>query len=230
MDMMSDYDNLDVMLGNDDHNPIERQWADAVEQSSVQGDANTNTYHREEYGNFSYENSSMRQNDVRQSSEALSNEFNLRLSQEMDSMISILRSQINRAIITAIAERVIPEIQNIANSMSSAGHRDIEDSMSPPNSQENRENASGPKTKIAKKDFRSVGDFRDTTGCGSYTRFQGSDFRRNNMAQEIEANNKQVELTNGLSLTRSFYWSRAFFKTSYFSFMFWPTYIFSISK
>ena len=37
-----------------------------------------------------------------------------------------------------------------------------------PNNQENRENASGPKTKIAKKDSRSVGDLRDTTGCGSY--------------------------------------------------------------
>ena len=60
----------------------------------------------------------MRQNDVRQSFEALSNEFNLRLSQAMDSMMSMMHSQINRVITTAIAERVIPEIQNIANSMS----------------------------------------------------------------------------------------------------------------
>ena len=45
-------------------------------------------------------------------------------SQEMDSMMSMMHSQINRAITTAIAERVIPEIQNIANSMSSTGHRD----------------------------------------------------------------------------------------------------------
>ena len=82
-------------------------------------------------------------------------------------MMSMMHSQINRAITTAIAERVIPEIQNIANSMSSAGHRDTEDSMSP-NSQENRENASGLRMKIARKDSRSVGDLRDTTGCGSY--------------------------------------------------------------
>ena len=139
MDMMSDYDKLDVMLGNDNNNPIERELADAIEQSSAHGDANTNTYHREEYGNFSYENDSIRQNDVRQSFEALSNEFNLRLSQEMYSMMSRMHSQINRAITTAIAERVIPEIQNIANSMLSAGHRNTEDSMSP-NSQKNREN------------------------------------------------------------------------------------------
>ena len=86
----------------------------------------------------------------------------------MDSMMSMMHNQTNRANTTAIAERVIPEIQNIANSRSSKGHRDTEASMSP-NSQENRENASGPKTKIAKKDSRSVGDLRDTAGCGSYT-------------------------------------------------------------
>ena len=65
----------------------------------------------------------VRQNDVRESFEVLSKEFNLRISQEMDSMMS-------RAITTALAERVVPEIQNIANSMSSAGHGDNEDSMS----------------------------------------------------------------------------------------------------
>ena len=165
--MISDFDNLDVMMGNDNNNPIERELADAIEQSSVHEDTNTNTYHRNEYGNFTYENDSVRQNDDRQSFEALSNEFNLRLSQESYSMMSIMHSQINRAITTAIAERVITEIQNIANSMSSTGHRNTEASMSP-KSQENRENASGPKTKIAEKDSRSVGDLRDTTGCGSY--------------------------------------------------------------
>ena len=67
----------------------------------------------------------------------------------------------------AIAERVIPEIQNIANSMSSTGHRVTESSLYP-NSQENRESASGPKMKIAEKDSRSVGDLRDTTGQGSH--------------------------------------------------------------
>ena len=31
MDMMSDFDNLDVMLGNVNNNPIERELADAIE-------------------------------------------------------------------------------------------------------------------------------------------------------------------------------------------------------
>ena len=82
-------------------------------------------------------------------------------------MISMMHNQINRAVTTAINERVIPEIQNIASSMSSAGHRDTEASSSP-NSQENRESASGPKIKIAKKDSRSVGDLRETLGQSSH--------------------------------------------------------------
>ena len=56
MDKMSDYDNLDVMLGNDNNNPMERELADAIEQSSVHEDANTNAYHRNENDNFTYEN------------------------------------------------------------------------------------------------------------------------------------------------------------------------------
>ena len=171
MDMMSDMDNLDVMLGNGSSNPIERELTEAIEQSSVRSDCEANLYQRDEYRNFSHENSECRQNDVRQSFETFSNEFNLRLSQEMDSMMAMVHSQINRAISTAISEKVLPEIQNIVSSMSSSGNRDTEASMSP-SSQENRENPSGLKTKLLRKDSRSVGGLRDTTGRGSYSYFQ----------------------------------------------------------
>ena len=80
-------------------------------------------------------------------------------------MMSMVHNQINRAISTAISKRGIPEIQNIVSSMSSSGKRDTEASMSP-SSQENRGNPSGLKTKILKKDSRSVGDLRDTAGSG----------------------------------------------------------------
>ena len=167
MDMMSDIDNLDVMLGSGNENPIERELADAIEQSSVQGDHEANEYQRDNYRIFEQENESLRQNEVRQSFENFTSEFNLRLSQEMDSMLSMVHSQINRAINTAISERVIPEIQNIVSSMSSSGNRDTEASMSPC-SQENRENSSGLKSKITKKDSRSVGDLRDTAPGSHY--------------------------------------------------------------
>ena len=115
----------------------------------------------------------MRRNEVRQSFETFTNEFNLRLSQELDSMMSMVHNQINRAISTAISERVIPEIQNIVSSMSSSGNRDTEASLSS-SSQENRANSSGLKTKILKKDSRSVGDLRDTAGRGSYKHLASS--------------------------------------------------------
>ena len=111
LDMMSDLDNLDVMVTNGNDNPIERELADAIEQSSVQGDIEDNIHQTSVY-------------------------------------------------------RVIPEIQNIVSSMSSSGNRDTEASMSP-GSQENRENTSGLKPKLTKKDSRSACDLRDTTGRGS---------------------------------------------------------------
>ena len=81
-----------------------KELTDAIEQSSAHENTDTNTYHRNEYRDFTYENDSLRQNDVRQSFEAFSNDFNLRLSQETESMMSMMHSQINRAISTAIAE------------------------------------------------------------------------------------------------------------------------------
>ena len=42
MDMMSDMDNLDVMLGNGSENPIERELTEVIEQSSVRSDSEAN--------------------------------------------------------------------------------------------------------------------------------------------------------------------------------------------
>ena len=65
--MMSDIDNLDVMLGSGNENPIERELADAIEQSSVQGDYEANEYQRDIYRVFAQEKESLRQNEVSQS-------------------------------------------------------------------------------------------------------------------------------------------------------------------
>ena len=90
----------------------------------------------------------------------------MRLSHEMDSLMSMMHSQIKRAISSVINDRVIPEIQNLIGSLSS-GHRDTESGMSC-NDQENNEQTTGLKTNIAKKD--SVFDLRDTGDLNPYTR------------------------------------------------------------
>ena len=58
--MMSDIDTLDVTLGGGNENPIERGLADAIEQSSVQGDYEANEYQRDNYRIFAQENESLR--------------------------------------------------------------------------------------------------------------------------------------------------------------------------
>ena len=66
MDMMSDFENLDVMLGNENNNPIERELADAIDQSSAHGDADTNVYQGNEYRDYLHEYDLLRQNVLRQ--------------------------------------------------------------------------------------------------------------------------------------------------------------------
>ena len=97
----------------------------------------------------------------------LSEELNLRLSQLADSLMNILQVQITKAIISAINNSVIPEIQNAMGTLSS-GQRDTE-SGSSQNNQEDREGSKGLKTKIIKKDSRSACNLRDTEGRSPYT-------------------------------------------------------------
>ena len=56
MDMMSDFENLDVMLGNSKNNPIEKELAEAIDQSSTHGDVDTNAYQENEYKDYLHEN------------------------------------------------------------------------------------------------------------------------------------------------------------------------------
>ena len=49
MDMMSDFDNLDVMVGSDNINPIEKKLPSAVRESSVQIDTESNLPAREDF-------------------------------------------------------------------------------------------------------------------------------------------------------------------------------------
>ena len=80
MDIMSDVDNLDVMLGSKNSNLIERELADTIEQSSVQGNIEANMHQRNDNRDITFENGLFRENDVRQYLETFSNEFNLKLS------------------------------------------------------------------------------------------------------------------------------------------------------
>ena len=98
--------------------------------------------------------------------EMFSNEINMRLSQELDSLMSVMHFQINRAISAAINDRFIPEIQSIMGSLSSS-HRDTESGLLG-NSQTNNDQPNGLKTKRTKKDSRTAFDLSDTKDLSPY--------------------------------------------------------------
>ena len=137
MDMMSGFENMDVILGSDNVNPIERELSNEIGNAGSHCDNESNLQAKENdsrlHGIRHYvnENAIPRQNRFRETMETFTSEYNIGLSQEMDSMMSMIHSQINTAIFTAIAERVIPEIQNIVSSMSSSKNWDTETDSSP---------------------------------------------------------------------------------------------------
>ena len=125
MDMMSDFENMDVMIGNKNTNPIERKLSKMIgnvtNDQDIESNPQSSRYetHENEFGHYAHEKAIPRQDKFQETLEIFTSEFNMRLSQETDSMMSLMHSQINRAISTAITEREIPEIQNIVSSISS---------------------------------------------------------------------------------------------------------------
>ena len=156
MDMMSDFENVGVILANDNINPVERKLSNVIGSSENHCDTESHSQFRENnpqgngFGHYVHENISPGQDRFQETMEILTSEFNMRLSQEMDSMKSMMHTQINRAITSARAERVIPQIQNIVSAMSSSGNRATESGLSP-DSQEVREDTKGFKSNITYK-------------------------------------------------------------------------------
>ena len=104
--MMSDSDNMDVIILNENINPIERYLANTIEGSDNHSYAESTSHTRRkssqenEFRGFRHETNFHRQDSFFESMETFTYEINLRLSQEMDSMMHL---QINRDISSAIA-------------------------------------------------------------------------------------------------------------------------------
>ena len=86
MDMMSDFDKLDLMFGSDNFNPIERELANAIEGSTNHYDIESNSHprgnlsHENEFRDFTHENTIPRQDRSLETMETFTIEINLRLS------------------------------------------------------------------------------------------------------------------------------------------------------
>ena len=155
MDMMSDFEIIVVLNGNEKTNPIEREVSDANGNTENHCDIESNSQIRvnhpleNDFGQYGHGGRIPKQDRFQETMETFTIDFNKRCSQEMDSLMSMMHSHINRATSSTIAERVLPEIQNIVRSMSYSRNRDTESGLFP-DSQRIREDTNGFKSKITK--------------------------------------------------------------------------------
>ena len=124
LEILSDIENLDIMLGGDHFNGAERERS--LYSTSARRRESITSNNLENEGESPYSNH--RNDDLRTSADygrhsadassqaeinKLSCELNSRISREMDEMMNSVSSQIQRAINEAINTQVLPQIQNV---------------------------------------------------------------------------------------------------------------------
>ena len=116
MDILSGYGNIDVILGVCKTNSIERELDSIINGSEGELDLEPlpnreNSSQENEIRDIGKRNELGR--GLPETNNILSDELNARFSREMDSLMDLMQSLINKAISSSINDRVVPEIQNI---------------------------------------------------------------------------------------------------------------------
>ena len=132
--MRSNDNNMDMMLGGNNSNSIEKNLEIVLNHSLGQGDTEAILTYKISSQQIETRKIGCRIETTRsdrplESKEMLSRDLNLRLSQVKNSLMNILQVQLNKAINSAINCRVIPEIQTAMGTLSS-GQRDTESGSS----------------------------------------------------------------------------------------------------
>ena len=124
LEILSDIENLDIMLGGDRYNGTERERS--LDSNSVRRRESIMSNNLDNEGESLFSNcrndeprtsADLGQNSAEANSLAeinrLSSELNSRISREMDEMMDNVGTQIQRAINEAINSQVLPQIQNV---------------------------------------------------------------------------------------------------------------------
>ena len=131
LEMLSDIENIDIMLGENHFNAREREGSlnsnlptRSRSLASNESENENGNVDRNQRNDRSKTNTEYDQNSVTANSSAeinrLSSELNSRISREMDEMMNSVSVQIQRAISDAISTQVLPQIQNVI--MAGSGH------------------------------------------------------------------------------------------------------------
>ena len=92
--------------------------------------------------------------------------MNARFSWETDSMMDLIQSQINRAISSAINDRVIPEVQSMMGSLPLNGN--VPETCTSLNEDGIGNALKNKNTKFTRNDSRSAHDLRENTDFTPY--------------------------------------------------------------
>ena len=129
--MLSDIENLDIMLGENHFSTREREGSlnsnlprrsrsfASNESENENGNVGRNQRNANSRTNTEYDRNSVTANSSAEINR-LSSELNSRISREMDEMMNSVSVQIQRAISDAIRTQVLPQIQNVM--MAGSGH------------------------------------------------------------------------------------------------------------
>ena len=132
LEMLSDIENLDIMLGENHFSTREREGSlnsnlprrsrsfASNESENENGNVGRNQRNANSRTNTEYDRNSVTANSSAEINR-LSSELNSRISREMDEMMNSVSVQIPRAISDAISTQVLPQIQNVI--MAGSGHR-----------------------------------------------------------------------------------------------------------
>ena len=131
LEMLSDIENLDIMLGGNHFNARDREESLNSNLPRRSGSFVSNESENHEEGMRRDQrvinpgtSADLDRNSVTANSSAeinrLSSELNSRISREMDEMMNSVSVQIQRAINDAISNQVLPEIQNVV--LAGSGH------------------------------------------------------------------------------------------------------------
>ena len=157
LDMLSDYGNMDVMLGERNSNSIERELDSLINVPEGQQD----------FQSFPNRENSSQENEIRDIDSRNEPVRESRLVESINTLSGEMQSQISRAISSAISERIIPEIQNMVENLP-LGRHGVEPCTSA--DEDGIRNVwKNANTKLTKKDSRSACDLRDHMDVSPYT-------------------------------------------------------------
>ena len=188
LDMLSDYGNMGVMLGEGNSNSIERELDSLINVPEGQHDFQSfpnreNSSQENEIRDIDSRNEPVREIRLMESIIMLSGEMNARMPREMETTVDLMHTQIGKAISSPISQRIIPEIQNMVEKLPLSQHG-VEPCTST-NEDAIRNVWKNANTKLTKKDSRSGCDLRDHAGNVPYTYLSKNLQKKSGFLQEL---------------------------------------------